>query len=292
MPYLQAMVQLARISYRVWYAGVGTNRPGDIKTEEIGYLDYQVLQCRQRLPRDLQFRNPETGELNELSTDAGRRLQYLIHLRVNSLRMFVHKRVLQSPAYMTEHHDLARVLVEVAKDSIKILEKFSNITQITFVDKITFNSFLVSAISILFLAACQQPGKFVTDVRSQFITALSLMNAFATPSALSNQFMAKISSVRSIGMRVGLISPDLSNSATTSSLSGNLTGDTMLNSTAHPSSNQAINLQGVDNITGFSLPQIPENDNLASQFAEAMFYDMHATPNYYWNPTVAGVNVI
>ena len=273
------MLQLSRISAKVWYAGVGLSGTIGIKTEEIGYLDYQVLQWRQRMPGYLQLPSAEASEANGAPNESLWRLQYLMHLRANRLRMFIYRPVLQSSAYMTEHKDLARAIVELAKDSVRLLERLPRFTKLRYGDKIIFNSFLVSATAILFLAACQQPSVYVADVRSEFTSALDLMTIFATPASLSSYLSTKIKSLRDAGMRLGLIYQDQNGSPT---MTDDLGEDMTANSFGpidQEGLNRNIDPPAFGDVTGFSVFDMQVNNELASHFHEAMAYNMSASTN-------------
>jgi hypothetical protein len=55
-PYLTAMIAYGRIGSKVWRSVAGFDGTGnDVKKDEIGYLDYQVLQWHKAIPGSLAF---------------------------------------------------------------------------------------------------------------------------------------------------------------------------------------------------------------------------------------------
>lgn len=117
----------------------------------MGYLDYQVLQWQNTIPDSLRFYPtvdiPDTGPPSR----AQRRLQVLLYLRMNQMRILIYRPVLHSVTSIMENRRYARVVVEVAKDTIRVLSRLNQTTDIYRAQQVCFNHFLVSALAALFL---------------------------------------------------------------------------------------------------------------------------------------------
>lgn len=113
-PYLSAMIDYCAIGARVWRA-VATSSPSvsaQINTDEMDYLDFQVIQWHSNIPAQLRFEHPS----QRLSTPtqpppsrAGHRLRILLYLRANSMRIHIYRPILQSATSIMQHRKQAQI---------------------------------------------------------------------------------------------------------------------------------------------------------------------------------------
>ncbi|KAL9600144.1 MAG: hypothetical protein Q9219_003400 [cf. Caloplaca sp. 3 TL-2023] len=206
-PYLTAMVAYSRIASKVWRsitAPVGTG--GEIQEDTMGFLDYQVLQWQNTIPDSLRFYPtediPDTGPPSR----AQRRLQVLLYLRMNQMRILIYRPVLHSATGIMENRRYARVVVEVAKDTIRVLSRLNQTTDIYRAQQVCFNHFLVSALAALFLAVSHAPVEFNQTVRDEFYMAIDLVRGFSAQSFVSMRLWQTIKGLKNIGPRLGLVS--------------------------------------------------------------------------------------
>ncbi|KAL5363962.1 fungal-specific transcription factor domain protein [Aspergillus floccosus] len=205
LPYLKCMVSYNRISSKIWYSGLGSEGTTDIRRDEIGYLDYQILQWYKQVPDSLKFYSVESPKHGENASRGLRRLRVLLYLRMNQLRILIYRPVLHSAASIAEDKSHAQTVVDVAKDTVRVLTQLNQMSDIYRTQQITFNYFLVAALAVLFLAVCHAPAEFNRQVRDEFYMALDLINGFSTKSYVSKRLWKTIKGLRKIGERLGVL---------------------------------------------------------------------------------------
>ncbi|KAJ5095207.1 hypothetical protein N7532_007498 [Penicillium argentinense] len=210
-PYLRCMISYNRISSKIWYSGLGSEGTTDIRRDEIGYLDYQVLQWYKHIPEDLKFYPVESPKNGEPASRGMRRLRVLLYLRMNQLRILIYRPVLHSSASIVEDRGHAQTVVDVAKDTVRVLTRLNQMSDIYRTQQITFNYFLVAALAVLFLAVCHAPAEFNRQVRDEFYMALDLINGFSTKSYVSKRLWKTIQGLRRIGEKLGVLARPFSN---------------------------------------------------------------------------------
>ncbi|KAJ5281392.1 hypothetical protein N7478_006764 [Penicillium angulare] len=202
--YLRCMISYNRISSKIWYSGLGSEGTTDIRRDEIGYLDYQVLQWYKQVPDELKFYPVESPKNGESASRGMRRLRVLLYLRMNQLRILIYRPVLHSAASILEDRAHAQTVVDIAKDTVRVLTRLNQMSDIYRTQQITFNYFLVAALAVLFLAVCHTPSDFNRQVRDEFYMALDLINGFSTKSYVSKRLWKTIKGLRKIGERLGV----------------------------------------------------------------------------------------
>ncbi|RAH41501.1 transcription factor domain-containing protein [Aspergillus brunneoviolaceus CBS 621.78] len=205
--YLRCMISYNRISSKIWYSGLGSEGATDIRRDEIGYLDYQILQWYKQVPDGLKFYPVDVPKHHHgESTSRGlRRLRILLYLRMNQLRILIYRPVLHSAVSIAEDKGHAQTVVDIAKDTIRVLTRLNGTSDIYRTQQITFNYFLVAALAVLFLAVCHAPNDFNRQVRDEFYMALELVSGFSTKSYVSKRLWKTIKGLRKIGERLGVI---------------------------------------------------------------------------------------
>lgn len=172
----------------------------------MSYLDYQVLQWQNTIPDSLRFYPtvdvPDTGPPSR----AQRRLQVLLYLRMNQMRILIYRPVLHSATSIMGNRRYANVVVEVAKDTIRVLSRLNQTTDIYRAQQVCFNHFLVSALAALFLAVSHAPVEFNQTVRDEFYKAIDLVRGFSAQSYVSMRLWQTIKGLKDIGPRLGLVS--------------------------------------------------------------------------------------
>ncbi|OQE36080.1 hypothetical protein PENCOP_c012G08209 [Penicillium coprophilum] len=220
--YLRCMISYNRISSKIWYSGLGSEGTTDIRRDQIGYLDYQTLQWYKQVPDELKFYPVEHPKNGENLNRGMRRLRVLLYLRMNQQRILIYRPVLHSPSSIAEDRGHAQTVVEVAKDSIRVLTRLNQMSDIYRTQQITFNYFLVAALAVLFLAVSHAPVDFNRQVRDEFYMALDLINGFSTKSHVSKRLWKTIRGLRKIGEKLGVLArpfgPDSSDPHSTAAM--------------------------------------------------------------------------
>lgn len=215
-PYLMAMIQYSVIGSKVWRS-VAAAPPADgapqINTEEMNYLDYQVIQWHRNIPVFLRFEHP--AQVGRLSTPIGpppsraaHRLRILIYLRANQMRILIYRTVLHSATSIMRHREQAQTVVDVAKDTIRVLTHINQSTDLYRTQQMLFNPFLTSALAVLFLAVSHTPALFAEQVKEEFYMALDLVRGFSKDSWIGKRLWKTIKVLKEVGPKLGLGSKD------------------------------------------------------------------------------------
>ncbi|KAJ6179204.1 hypothetical protein N7519_009665 [Penicillium mononematosum] len=250
---------------KIWYSGLGSEGTTDIRRDEIGYLDYQILQCE----------NVSRGM---------RRLRVLLYLRMNQLRILIYRPVLHSPASIAEDRGHAQTVVEIAKDTVRVLTRLNQMSDIYRTQQITFNYFLVAALAVLFLAVSHAPVDFNRQVRDEFYMALDLVNGFSTKSYVSKRLWKTIKGLRKIGEKLGVLArpfgPDSSDPHSSAAVA-------MAGLAGHPI--QDLSMYGPMN-GGNELGNSPLNGLQMSQELTNLFEAVGAFGNFMPNTSSDGIS--
>jgi hypothetical protein len=207
IPYLNTMIAYSRIGSKVWRSiNYFSPIPSSVlNVEEIGYLDYQILQWQKSVPSELQL--PTTSSTQPPSR-VMHRLQILLYLRANQMRILVYRPVLHSASSIQDNVSYASTVVELARDTIRALTHLNQTSDIYRVQQVCFNYFLISALAVIFLASCHAPVHFSSICRDEFYMALDLVKGFSTKSFVSKRLWRTIKGLKEVGPKLGL-NPDV-----------------------------------------------------------------------------------
>ena len=247
-PYLTAMIAYSRISSQVWRSTTKFDSPGsEINKDSIGYLDFQILQWHNNIPESLKFHEVDHAISNAPTSQGQRRLRVVLVLRTNQMRVLIYRPVLHTATNIMENRGFAQTVVDVAKDTIRILTRLNETTDIYRTQQVCFNYFLVSALAVLFLAVAHAPMEFSRQVRDEFYMALDLVKGFSTNSYISKRLWKTIKGLKEIGPKLGVISrqaltdPDDAHSSAAVAMAG-LAGHQVDQMAAFNSAQQPISL--------------------------------------------------
>lgn len=201
------MISYSRISSKVWRSITKFEGPGsDINKDSIEYLDWQILHWHQSIPDSLNSRSPDNLTDPNVASRGQRRLQVILYMRTNQMRVLIYKPILHSATSIMENKSYAQTVVEVAKDTIRVLTRLNETTDIYRTQQVCFNYFLISALAVLFLAVSHAPVEFSRQVRDEFYMALDLIKGFSTKSYISKRLWGTIKGLKEIGPKLGVIS--------------------------------------------------------------------------------------
>lgn len=201
------MIAYSNIGSKVWRSVAHADSTNTkISDEEIGYLDYQVLQWLQSIPRSLQFEG--VGTAAELDGDSkarsNHRLRILLYLRGNQMRVLIYRPVLHTAGCIMDNLNHAHTVVDVAKDSIRILHAMNARTDLYRTQQVMFNYFLISALAVLFLAVAHAPAHFAERCRDEFYMALELVRGLSADSYVSKRLWRTVKVLKEVGPKLGL----------------------------------------------------------------------------------------
>lgn len=201
------MIAYSRISSKVWRSVAGFDGTGnEIRKDEIGYLDYQILQWQKNIPESLKFYHTDPTRHIEIPSRSLHRLQVLLHLRAHQMRILIYRAVLHSATSIMDNRGYAQTVVEVAKDTIRVLSHLNQTTDIYRAQQVCFNYFLIAALGVIFLAVSHAPVEFSRQVRDEFYMALDLVKGFSTKSYISKRLWKTIKGLKEVGPKLGLVS--------------------------------------------------------------------------------------
>ncbi|KAK1656348.1 fungal-specific transcription factor [Colletotrichum phormii] len=211
VPYLRAMVEYSRIGDKVWATSYNSARAtGAIRDDEISYLLYRIDQWYEDLPEDLRLSsNEQTVSPNTNSTTSRglQRLQVLLHLRANQMKILLLQPFLHSTSSLKSNKSKVQSLVILAKDTIQMLDSLNKSTDIYQNQQMCFNHFLVSALGVIFLVVTLSPMEHGASVRDEFHTALDLIRGLSARSYVSSRLWRRISDLRLAWRKLGLNAP-------------------------------------------------------------------------------------
>ena len=199
------MISYSRISSKVWQSTTLEGLGSDLNKENIGYLDWQIVEWSHSIPDSLKFHPDNLMEPNTTSRGQ-RRLQVILYMRTNHMRVLIHRPVLYSATNIMENRRYAQTAVDVAKDTIRVLTRLNETSDIYRTQQVVFNYFLVSALAVLFLAVAHAPVEFSHQVKHEFYMALDLVKTFSAKSYISKRLWKIVKDLKDVGPKLGVIS--------------------------------------------------------------------------------------
>jgi hypothetical protein len=204
-PYLKHITKYNQIATKVWYHNIAYESGQNTKKDEIGFLDYQIVQWYQDLPESLQFNSRDLKRENEIPSRGLRRLRMLMHLRKNQARISIYRPILHSATSIMENRHHAQQVVDVAKDTINTLTGVNQISDIYRTQQVMYNYFLVQALAVLFLSVAHAPAVFCNQTRTEFYAAIELVKGFSTKSHVSKRLWRTIRGLKEMGDKIGML---------------------------------------------------------------------------------------
>jgi hypothetical protein len=199
------MISYSIIGSKVWKSVADVASQEKINKEDISFLDFQVLNWHRSIPESLKFIHPESGRHHDPPVRAVHRLQVVLYLRANQMRILIYRPVLHTATTIMENLEFAHVVVKVAKDTIRILTYINQTSDIYRCQQTMFNYFLISALAVLFLAVAHAPAEFSQPSRDEFYMALDLVRGLSSNSYVSKRLWKTIKTLKEVGPRLGLL---------------------------------------------------------------------------------------
>lgn len=201
------MIPYTRISTKVWYT-VTSFQGVETKSNDatIQSLDNQLLYWQKSLPEELWYK----ADYNTLDSGpfskSQRRVQVVLYLRANQMRIFLYRPILHSATSIMENPTYAQTVVDIAKDTVRVLTQLNQASDIYRTQQVCFNYFIVSALAVLLLAVSHAPADFSRQVRDEFYMTLDLVRGFSTKSYVSKRLWKTIKGLKEIGPKLGVVS--------------------------------------------------------------------------------------
>lgn len=180
--------------------------------EDVKYLDYQIIQWYQKIPDSLRYyhpfssddaqsmkqQSPAAAAANQIGGRAMYRLRLLLYLRKNQMRIMVHRPVLAAinAKSTASSLTLAQSIVDVAKDTVRVLSHLNNTSDIYKTAQMCFNYFLLSAIGVLFLVVTRFAPTFSDSCRKEFCMAIDLVRELSVDSYTSKRLWQNLQALK------------------------------------------------------------------------------------------------
>ncbi|KAL1846457.1 hypothetical protein Plec18170_009183 [Paecilomyces lecythidis] len=201
------MVGYSRIAEKVWKFITSSNGHNGPRKDEIPYLDWQVLQWSKSIPDSLKLPQSQLEQdiaIDNRATRSIQRLQCLLYLRANLMRMLIYRPILHTATQMIQNPTESATVVEIAKDTIRFITHLNKTSTIYQLQQVAFNWFLVSALAVLFLAVAHLPSQFSNQCKDEFYMALELVKGFSVESYISQRLWKSIRGLRKLAPKMGL----------------------------------------------------------------------------------------
>ncbi|KAI0438013.1 putative fungal-specific transcription factor [Xylaria telfairii] len=192
-PYLRCMVGYGRLCSKLWDAiPPFKSCTQQIPEDTVADLDSRAQEWLELIPPNLRLRHPRLGLAPRSQPSVLHRLRALLYLRGNHTRCLIHRHYLLSPASIINNLEKARLVVDIAEDSILVLMHLSASTEIYSRQQNAFNYFLISSLAIIFLAVCHAPETFAEPCRKSFLDAVELVRGLSHRSLASKRLWESI----------------------------------------------------------------------------------------------------
>lgn len=182
------MIGYGLLSSKIWGAIPPFESPSHlIPADVVESLEQSTREWIETIPPHFQLRHPRQRRMPAPQPSVLHRLRALLYLRGNNTRILIYRHHLFSTASLTANLDNARLVVDIAQDSIEVLVHLNETTDIYSRQLTAFNYFLVGALAVLFLAVCHAPKIFSDQCRKSFMDALELVRGFSRQNSVSRR---------------------------------------------------------------------------------------------------------
>ncbi|KAH8723114.1 hypothetical protein GQ44DRAFT_741244 [Phaeosphaeriaceae sp. PMI808] len=206
-PYLQCLVGYGRLCSRVWDALPRFGPPQQFILENtVAFLEFATQTWVNLIPVDLQLRHPRLGLAPRPQPRVLHRLRALLYLRGNHTRMLIRQHHVLSSANIAADVASARLVVDIAQDTIQVLVHLNEASDIYVHQQNAFHYFLLSALAVILLAECHAPAVFAGPCQESYVRAVGLVKGFKRQSLASRRLWKCIKGflpgTSSLGMQI------------------------------------------------------------------------------------------
>ncbi|KAK0671596.1 hypothetical protein QBC41DRAFT_385678 [Cercophora samala] len=213
--YLRSLVDYARLCSKVWEA-LPQFGSTSISLSPAQLLDHQIQDWSASMPHQLRLSthfyplaagSPPTCELDHPTltpSRAARNVRSMMYLNANHLRSLVNRHHVLSSSAISANPQQARLVVQIARDSIHVIVQLSKETDIYARLQSAYNHHLVSALAIVLLATCHAPEIFAAACRQDFADAVNLVRGFSETSIAGHRLWKSMCGLVSAVSALGL----------------------------------------------------------------------------------------
>ncbi|KXH48786.1 fungal specific transcription factor [Colletotrichum salicis] len=203
--YLRCLIGYGRLCSKAWDALPPFSAPSQsIPKDTVAFLDFTAQNWLKSIPPDLQLRHPQHGSIQTAQPRSIRRLRALLYLRANHIRTLIHRHHVISSASIEADVEKARLVVDIAIDSISVLVHLSETSDIYERQQSAFNYFLLSSLAVIFLAVCHGTRIFAEPCRDSFLAAVELVKCFSRQGTASRRLWKSIRGLLPLAHHIGL----------------------------------------------------------------------------------------
>lgn len=213
-PYLHAMIDFSTIAAQVWQSvnAISTAGNAPIDTQLLEQLDKRLRTWHKNVPEHLYFDStkiqPGAPPPVQHSTRAGRRLPLLLYLRRNSMRISIYRPILHSATSIIAHRSEAKKVVNIAKDTIRVLTHIRQTSNLYETQQMLFNAFLTAALAVLFLAVAHTPAEFADQVREEYYLGIEIVRNLSKDSYIGKRLWRTVKLLNEVAPKLGLTSKE------------------------------------------------------------------------------------
>ena len=178
---------------------------GGVSKEDVNYLDFQIINWHRNLAPQLHWDRDSWGRSDPPATTGQQRLRIILYLRTNVMRIMIYRPVLHSTASIMNNQVQAQTVVDIAKDTVRILTHLNRTSRMYQASQALFNAFLTTALAVLFLAVSHMPERYAEQVREEFYMALDLVRGISKGSWVSKRLWKTIRLLKEVGPKLGLV---------------------------------------------------------------------------------------
>jgi hypothetical protein len=153
----------------------------------------------------LTFHLEDLARENEIPNRGQRKLRLLLFLRLNLARIQIYRPILHSATSIMANRHYAQKVIDVAKETISLLIRVNQTSDIYRTQQVVYNYFLVQALAVIFLATSHAPAEFFRQTRDEFYGALDLIKGFSTRSYISKRLWTTIRGLKELGEKIGAL---------------------------------------------------------------------------------------
>jgi hypothetical protein len=217
------MTAYVELGEKAWDAV--TDRHGRVTSacskDTLDFIEYQLLQWQKSFPENLQPPPHRVGVAEGQDETRGVRcMRTLLYLRANQMRILILRPLLFSQAsFAANKVGVSRVL-EVARDTIRVLAQLDATSDIYRKQQVIFNHFLAAALAVLSLVLAHEPQQrqqqgdakgnltMFASAREEIFLALELVRSYSTFSSSSRKLWKTFGTLRELLSRLGLLKRD------------------------------------------------------------------------------------
>jgi hypothetical protein len=203
--YLTAMIEHFAIASKVRHLIYSDASRKQVSKEDVSYLDFQIVNWHRNLPQQLHWDRESWSQADGEASVGQQRLPIILYLRANVMRVMIHRPVLHSTASIVSNPIQAQTVVDIAKDTVRILTHINRTSRMYRASQSLFNAFLTTALAVLFLAVSHMPETYAGQVREEFYMALDLVRGISKGSWVSKRLWKTIRLLKEVGPKLGLM---------------------------------------------------------------------------------------